>query len=54
VPIIAKFDHKKDGIEYRAIWGTTPKNTAWKFANAAKPDRWQPIVAELLAEYHSS
>jgi len=50
-PVIASVKNNDDGAEFEAVWVTTPKNTEWKTTNAAKPERWRPMVDDLLAEY---
>jgi hypothetical protein len=50
-PIIASVNGESDGAEFEAVWASTPKNTEWKLAPAAKPERWQPMVADLLKQF---
>jgi len=37
--------------EFEAVWVSTPNNTEWKLAPAAKPERWRPMVDDLLKEF---
>jgi len=50
-PMIARVGGETDGVEFEAVWVSTPKNTEWKLAPAASPERWRPMVDELLEEF---
>jgi len=51
MPVIARLAHKDDKIDFETIWAATPSNAGWKLAPAAKPDRWRPMVDDMLAEF---
>ena len=50
-PVIATVNANSDGAEFEAVWVSTPKNTEWKSAPAAKPERWRPMVDDLLTVF---
>jgi len=48
MPVIARKAFKDGEMEFETLWAATPANSGWKTAPAARPERWRPMVDEML------